>query len=60
MTQPSVFIGSSAEGKDFARAAREALDGDAEVTVWDEEFADVGHLFIETLVARAPRFDSRS
>ncbi len=57
MNKPSVFIGSSSEGLEFARAARGLLDQDAEVTVWDEGFFRPGSTFIETLVNALPRFD---
>jgi hypothetical protein len=38
MTQPSLFIGSSEEGIEFARAVRSSLAGDAEVTLWKDGF----------------------
>jgi Predicted nucleotide-binding protein containing TIR-like domain len=57
MAKPSVFIGSSTEGLDFARAVRSLLDQDAEVTVWNEGFFSLGNTFIETLVTQSPRFD---
>jgi len=55
--KPSVFIGSSSEGLDFARAVRALLTLDAEVTMWNEGFFNLGSTFIETLVNSRSRFD---
>ena len=57
MDKPSVFIGSSSEGLDFARAVRDNLDKDAETSLWDEEFFTLGFAYIESLVNALPRFD---
>lgn len=57
MTKPSLFVGSSVEGLDFARAVRSLLTPDAEVTLWNEGFFGLGSTFIETLVNALPRFD---
>jgi hypothetical protein len=57
MNKASVFIGSSSEGLKFARAVRDVLDEDAEVTVWKEGFFSSGITYIETLVNALPRFD---
>jgi hypothetical protein len=57
MVKPSLFIGSSTEGLDFARAVRTSLMDDAEVTLWNEGFFALGNTFIETLVTALPRFD---
>jgi hypothetical protein len=57
MTKPSAFIGSSSEGLELARACRDLLDTDAEITLWNEGFFELGHTFIETLVNSLPRFD---
>ena len=57
MNRPSVFIGSSSEGLEFARAVRSLLKDDAEITLWNEGFFQLGHTFIETLVNALPRFD---
>jgi len=55
--KPSVFIGSSTEGLDFARAVRGVLSPDAEITVWNEGFFELGRTFIESLVNNVERFD---
>src|SRR5215208_7084522 len=57
MIKPSVFIGSSSEGLEFARAIRSLLSSDAEITLWNEGFFTVGSTFIDTLVTSLPRFD---
>jgi CAP12/Pycsar effector protein, TIR domain len=57
MDKPSLFIGSSSEGLEFARAVRQLLASDAEVTVWNEGFFALGQTFIETLTNALPRFD---
>lgn len=57
MIKPSLFIGSSTEGIEFARAIRNGLDNDAEVTLWEDDFFELSKTFIETLSASAARFD---
>lgn len=57
MPKPSLFIGSSTEGIDFARAVRTLLDEDAEITLWNEGLFALGATFIESLVDALPRFD---
>lgn len=57
MTKPSLFIGSSSEGLEFARAVRFLLAHDAEVTVWRKGFFGLGSTYIETLMNALPRFD---
>jgi len=57
MAKASLFIGSSSEGLDLARAIRTSLADDAEVTLWNEGFFALGNTFIESLVTALPRFD---
>lgn len=57
MLKPSLFVGSSTEGLDFARAVRSSLGEDAEVTLWNEGFFALGNTFIESLITALPRFD---
>jgi len=57
MNKPSLFIGSSSEGIEFARAVRSLLEQDAEVTIWKEGFFGLGSTYIETLINSLPRFD---
>ena len=56
MARPALFIGSSSEGLEFARAVRSLLADDP-VTLWNEGFFPVGSTFIESLVNGLPRFD---
>src|SRR4051794_28168075 len=53
----SMFVGSSTEGLPFANAVRAAMEADAEITVWNEDFFGLGQTFIEALVTQLPRFD---
>lgn len=57
LVRPSVFVGSSSEGVEFARAVRAALERDAEVTVWDEGVFQLGQTFVEALTQALSRFD---
>jgi hypothetical protein len=57
MSKPALFIGSSTEGLEFARAVRSLLVQEAEVTVWNEGFFTVGGTFIDGLVNALPQFD---
>jgi hypothetical protein len=57
MEKPRIFIGSSTEGLDFARAIRDLLTRDAELTLWNEGFFGLGNVFIDTLINSLPRFD---
>jgi len=55
--KPSVFVGSSSEGLEVARAVEFQLQSDAEITIWNEGFFDLGHGYLETLVNSLERFD---
>jgi len=57
MSKPSIFVGSSSEGLEFARAIRALLGDVADVTLWNEGFFRPGNTFIDTLVNALPRFD---
>ena len=57
MSKPALFVGSSSEGLEFARAVRALLDEDAEATLWKEGLFDVGSTFIDSLIKALPRFD---
>ena len=57
MSKPTLFVGSSSEGLDVARAVRALLAEDAEVTLWNEGFFIITDTFIESLVNALPRFD---
>jgi hypothetical protein len=57
MTNPSIFIGSSSEGIEVARAVELHLQEDAEVTIWNEGVFGLTQGTLESLVAALPRFD---
>src|SRR4051794_27029346 len=53
----SLFIGSSAEGLDVARALQLELDRDAEVEIWSQGVFGLSEGSLASLVAAASRFD---
>src|SRR6266446_4279406 len=55
--RPALFVGSSSEGVEFARAVRAGLERDAEVTVWEEGVFELGQTTIESLTAALGQFD---
>ena len=55
--KPALFVGSSSEGLDLARAVRSLLTDDAEVTLWNEGLFTIGSTFIESLVNVVTHFD---
>jgi hypothetical protein len=57
MNKPSLFIGSSSEGIEVARALAVQLSDDAEVTVWNEGVFASGVGSLEALVNALERFD---
>jgi predicted nucleotide-binding protein len=57
MSKPSLFIGSSTEGLDFARAVRTSLSDVAETALWKDGVFSLGRKFIESLIAAVTRFD---
>jgi hypothetical protein len=57
MATPRVFIGSSSEGIEAARAVRGLLRKDAECKLWNEGFFRLGEGFLESLVNRLDTFD---
>jgi predicted nucleotide-binding protein len=57
VSRPTVFVASSLEGLNFARAIRSLLADDAEVSVWRESIFGVGDTTIDSLLNALPRFD---
>lgn len=57
METPSVFVGSSREGLEIARAVQYQLREDALVSVWNEGVFGLGHGNLESLVGMLERFD---
>lgn len=59
MSKPRVFIGSSSEGRQVARAIGSWLDRDkcAETKVWDEEVFDYNRGYLEELMMELDKYD---
>lgn len=57
MNKLTVFVGSSTEGLDFARAVRSRLESVAEVTLWEDDFFPPGNTVIQSLMDSLSRFD---
>lgn len=57
MPKPSLFVGSSTEGIEVARAVEAQLQDAAEVTLWNQGFFGLSHGTLETLVNSIERFD---
>lgn len=55
--KPSLFIGSSSEGLEIARAIELNLEYDAEVTIWSNGLFGLGMGTLETLVKSLDKFD---
>jgi len=55
---PELFIGSSVEQLDTARAIKQSLDPyDANVTIWNEGVFNLNHSTLDDLMAAAAKFD---
>jgi hypothetical protein len=57
MKKPSVFIGSSSEGIDVARAVGFQLRDVGEITIWNEGVFKPGESYLESLFNALDRFD---
>jgi predicted nucleotide-binding protein len=57
MTKPSIFIGSSSEGLEIARAIEFQLKDVGEITIWNEGVFGLGLGTLESLVNALERFD---
>ncbi|MBF0563975.1 MAG: nucleotide-binding protein [Nitrospirae bacterium] len=57
MEKPTVFIGSSTEGLEIARAVEWHLTKDAEVTLWSHGVFGLGDGTLEALVSSLDQFD---
>jgi hypothetical protein len=53
----SLFIASTDEGRKVAKKLQRELDGDADVTVWDQGVFPPGAGTLETLITKASQFD---
>lgn len=56
-TRPAVFIGSSAEGLEAAKAIQVILDRTCEVQIWNQGTFAVGSLTLEALANAVEQFD---
>jgi hypothetical protein len=54
---PALFVGSSTEGLEIARAIRTQLSHDCDVTIWNEGGFPLGETTLESLVNALDRFD---
>lgn len=54
---PSVFIGSSVQGKSIAKAVQNRLAGEADPEVWDQATFDVGDTTIDSLEKKSREVD---
>ncbi|MGH7453643.1 MAG: nucleotide-binding protein, partial [bacterium] len=57
MEKPTLFIGSSSEGLEVARAIEYQLKDDGEVTIWNEGIFGLSLGTLESLVNAIERFD---
>jgi len=57
MTKPSVFVGSSTEGLEAARAIKVQLDDDADLELWNEGVFALGQGTLESMTQALNRFD---
>ncbi len=55
--RPSVFIGSSSEGRQIAEYLQVLLDANCEVEIWSQGTFGVGDSTLASLVAALERFD---
>lgn len=57
MKKPRIFIGSSSEGLEVARAIQEQLYPDAEVVLWNERVFSLSVSYLDSLLKSIPKFD---
>jgi predicted nucleotide-binding protein len=57
MERPTIFIGSSSEGRPTARAIKEQFDDEADVDVWDENVFQLNSSYLESLLRAASLYD---
>ena len=55
--RPSIFIGSSTEGIEAARAVKSNFDKEADVDIWDENLFGLNKSTLENLINRASFYD---
>lgn len=57
MSRPKCFVGSSREALDVAKAVQEALEHDAEVTVWNQDVFELSGFAVESLLGILHKVD---
>jgi len=57
MERPTIFIGSSSEGRPTARAIKEQFDDEADVDIWDENIFKLHSSYLESLLRAANLYD---
>ena len=57
LVRPAVFVGSSSEGLEIARAVQYLLDMEWEVALWNQGIFGLSHGTLESLVLALPDFD---
>jgi hypothetical protein len=57
MNRPSVFVGSSSEGLEVARAIKVQLDDDGDLELWNEGVFALGQGTLESMTQALSRFD---
>ena len=57
MPKPTVFVGSSTEGIEIARAVQYQLQQKAVVEIWDEGLLELGKGTLEGLIQLLPNYD---
>ena len=55
--KPYIFIGSSSEGLQIARAIKENLDSDADIVIWNQSAFDLGTTYLESLLKQMHKAD---
>lgn len=56
-SKPRIFVGSSSEGLEIARAIQYQLQNDADIVLWNEGVFSLSHGYLETLVNTLNQFD---
>lgn len=55
--KPYIFIGSSSEAVDVANAIQRLLHPYSEVEIWSQDFFELGHGNLESLIKKSKQFD---
>lgn len=55
--RPTVFVGSSSEGKQIAKEVQQALKDVADVTIWSQGIFQLNHSYLEDLISASETAD---